>query len=176
LNGCESSASIEAQSFHSTSDSPLRVTDPVGRSASALNQPVSRMALKSLLPQVQYRVSVHGTPASKDLPAFHTQNKTMLSRRVHHIFAKEFLAKGEGSTGVRYTGLPAGGSPLYRQAVHGATGVSYTETRHTTGGSCTNNGRKWPKKLTFFRANCTKLSSTKHNNRAVVLLGMKGGV
>ena len=171
-----SSASIEAQCFRSTSDSPLRGTDPVGRSATALNQLASRMALKSQLPEIQYRVSVHGTLAPKGIPAFHTQNRLMLPGRAPQMFAQKTHRHIEQSTGVSYTNLPASGSPLYRGTVHGTTGRSYTKLRGTTGGPYTVTYTNQPILLVISRANYTKLSSTNHNNRAVVFLGNRGGV
>jgi hypothetical protein len=128
------------------------------------------MALKSLLPEIHYRVSVHGTLAPKGIPAFHTQNERMLPGRAPQFFRQRMRTRAEQSTGVSYTDLPACRSPLYRRAVHGVTGFSYTKNRGTTGEPYTGELRKALKSQIFSQGNCTKLSSTNHNNSAVVLL------
>jgi hypothetical protein len=170
------SASIEAQCFRSTRDSLLRAARPVGRSATALNQLVSRMALKSLLPEIQYRVSVHGTLAPRALPSFHTQKRTRLAESWSRRFACEQLYRRQRSTVFSYTALPFSGSRLHRLVMHGATVVRYTEGGRTTVGSYTEQVCKWSKILIFFRPNCTKLSSTNHNNTHDEVFWVRGEV
>ena len=111
------------------------------------------MALKSLLPEIQYRVSVHGTFAAGGIPAFHTQNETMLSASGKHTFATNLRDRDEESTGVSYT------------KHGGTTGDRYTEEL-----------RKALKSQLFSQGNCTKLSSTNHNYIGRCHFGVEGEV
>ena len=130
----------------------------------------------SQLREIQYRVLKHGTYARSGLPSFHTQNE--LGAPGTHIRSgiQPVPRSAASGTGFSYTALPVGHSRVYRPVMHGATGKSYTQIDVTTGGSYTSNSSNSLYLLLFSRRNCTKLSYTKHNNRADVFCWRKGRV
>src|SRR5271165_4617631 len=97
------------------------------------------MALKSQLPEIQYRVSVHGTLAASAIPAFHTPQLTLNIASSSRVVCGERGSHRCLVTGFSYTGLPHSGSRLHRETAHDATGGRYTEVRRTTGEPYTRN-------------------------------------
>jgi hypothetical protein len=162
--------------FSPAEDFGLRRNATVAIGATALNLLDPRMALTNPLPEIQHRVPVHGTRRTTAIPSFHTrttprpncfESSTQHSRG--HFFVRSV-------TGFSYTELPGTHSWLYRLAVHVVTGVPYTELGQNTGGSYTETSHKTLEQLRELRRNCTKPSSTKHNNSVDVFLGRRGGV
>ena len=133
------------------------------------------MALKSALRKPQYRVSVHGTLAYQWLPAFHTRVRSAPIKRAVRDSGQIAEVRAIRTTGVSYTLLPGSCSRLHRTSAHATTAFSYTEIGLTTGVRYTEVRSNNPVPLRFLAANCTKPSSTNHNNKADVLLRIRGG-
>lgn len=151
-------------SFSPASDSHLLTAPTVDRSASALNQLDSPMAVNSQLREILYRVSVHGTVAQKSIPAFHTQKVQPTAATRSRSFAHELASRARTDTGFSYTVLPTSSARDHRQVIHTATGAPYTEVGVITGGSYTSGRCNYLESQNFFQANCTKPSCTKNYN------------